>query len=669
MNSNNLLIREFYRKWKDDWEIQSILWEDNKVLEDKQDLNDIIEQNRYSILEKIQLNLPEANKWLSRNLRVFIKDYLNWLSLQEDWTIYTKLNYYLEIYELFSVKNHKKLDEEIVIDRNNFSKAEILFELLYNNTLLPKYENKKQFTEEMLKFLPRVEKSIEKFLLSRSPVIIHNIDAQKILTYMKDMQSYHVLWSEVIKWWLIKQIWFNFYLWQNKEINEDNDYYYSFMINDKELLTREEFIYFLTWELKAKNIWDQKEFFLSWDNFFNYSVYVWEEMYENYSQTFEDFQKKWLDEDWFLYNWFEVRVYAQSKRNFDRVEDFSNMCNSLPWVTEKLIKEIYYKYWLQSWEKVWFPEKAFIFRVDNNLNVRYDWDNWEYTEAWESILKSVSSWETTEIPYDIIDLSKRERKELLLNKDLELFIKTIVEEINNPEKFLEAWLKTLDTWVIFYWPGWVWKSELCYEIAYRTIEKTDFSKLDLSVLFNKYLWESEKLVAKYFSELRLRYKTTKRKQISFIDEIDWLISNEQSEVLAWVRSKLLTELSDWDNEWLIFLWTTNFIEKLSWPISRRFSKKVWVELPDGETRRKLFEFFIKSYKKWYFDWIDTDLLVKKTNKKSHAFIDKLLRNTLMTIITLDKKIVTTDDILELFKMTDDEINKLEESNEMWFRIK
>ena len=669
MNSNNLLIREFYKQSKDNWEVQSILWEDNKVLKDKQDLNDIIEQNRYAVLEKIQLNLPEKNKWLVKPLRSFIKDYLNQLSLQEDWALYSKLNYYLEIYELFSIKNHKKLDEEIVIDRNNFSKAEILFELLYNNTLLPKYENKKQFTEEMFKFLPRVEKSIEKFLLSRSPIIIHNIDAQKILIYMKDKQSYHVLWSEVVKWWLIKQIWFNFYLWQNKEIHEDNEYYFSFMINDKELLSREEFIYFLTWELKAKNIWDNKEFLLTWDNFFNYSIYIWEEMYEAVSQDFRDFQNNWLDKDWFLYNWFEVRIYAQSKRNFDSVEDFSNMCNSLPWITEKLIKEIYYKYWIISWEKVWFPQKAFVFRIDNNLNVKYSWDTWSYFDLGNQDSKmNISWWEEQKIAFDVIDLDERRRIDLLLNEELKNTIWVIVDRINNPKKYEELWLKDDTTWIIFHWPGWTWKSELCYEIWYETEENTDFSKLDLSIVFNQYLWNSEKIIKNFFEELRLRYQTTKKIQLLFIDELDWLLSNNISENLLNIRATLLTQLSDWDNKWIIILWTTNFIEKLSWPISRRFSKKIEVKMPDKQTIKDLYKFFFNQYKKWIFDNVDLDKIVEKTKWKSHHFIKKLIENTLETAIYKWDSEITTKNLLDHFNLTDDEINKEDSWKTMGFKV-
>ncbi len=685
MKSKYSQLKSIHKELRDSWEVQSIFSDEKKIttLKDwtkvesyklldgnEEDIQNIIEQNKNSILlNLLNKKLPQANKGKRWPLNKFLKEYLLWLSIEEEADLLAKIDYYLELYELYWLGTNNKLDKEILADKDSFSKIKILFELLFSSTLLPDYKNQKQFNEEMKKFIPRLEKSINKILLKRSPIIIPPVNARKVLWYLNDMQAHRILWSKTIKWWLIKQIAYDFYLWERQSINEANEFSFSFLINDKSLLSRAEFIVYLKEILRLPNIQDNKEFLLESDSFFNYSIYVWEEMLEDWFIKFDDFQQKWLDEDWFIYNGFEVKIYAQKKRNFQVEEEFSNMCRTLPALTERTIKDIYETYWRLNWEEQGFPEKSFIFDVSNNLNVKYEWDNWEYIESWESILENVSSWNTTDIPFDIIDLSKRERKELLLNDELSLLVKIIVEQINNPKKFLEAWIKTLDTWIIFHWPGWVWKSELCYEIWYRTIEKTDFSKLDLSVLFNQYLWNSEKMVKKYFSELRLRYEATWRKQIAFIDEIDWLISNDQSEVLAWVRSKLLTELSDWDNKWIIFLGTTNFIEKLSWPISRRFSKKVWVDLPDEKTRKSLLNFYVKWYKKWYFDWVDIDELVLKTNKKSHAFIDKLLRNTLMTIVTLNKKQVTTKNILDHFKMTDDEIKKSAEEKVMWFKIK
>ncbi len=591
------------------------------------------------------------------------------LSIEEETDLLSKIDYYLELYEFYWLWTNDKLDLEIIADKNAFSKMNILFELLYNNTLLPDYSNQKQFNEDMMKFIPRLEKSINKLLLKRSPIIIPPINARKVLWYLNDMQAYRVLGSKIIKWGLIKQIAYDFYLWENRSINEANEFSFSFLINDETSLSREEFIVYLKEILGLKNIQENKEFLLESDSFFNYTIYVWEEMYEDWFMKLDEFQEKWIDSDGFMYNGFQVKIYAEAKKNLDIIEVFSNICTNLPVLTERTIKDIYETYWKLQWEKQAFPEKSFVFNVAEHLNVIYDWDNWTYLDEteWENTMARVDSQWNSEIPFNIIDLEKRDRIDLLLEPEIDLIINIFVDQINNPEKYKKAWIQNLSTWAIFHWPGWVWKSEMCYEIWYRAKESSEFSKLDLSVLFNQYLWNSEKMVKKFFQELRLRYETTKKIQILFIDEIDWLISNNQSETLAWVRSILLTELSDWDNKWIIFLGTTNFIERLSWPISRRFSKKIKVDLPNEELRKKLFEFFISKYNFKYFDWVNISLLAEKTAWKSHAFISKLLSNTLDEIVYLDKDEVTVKNLLDHFDITDDEIKQNTNTKVMWFK--
>jgi hypothetical protein len=45
-----------------------------------------------------------------------------------------------------------------------------------------------------------------------------------------------------------------------------------------------------------------------------------------------------------MYNGFEVKIYAQKKRNFEVEEEFSNVCRALPAITERTIKDIYETY-------------------------------------------------------------------------------------------------------------------------------------------------------------------------------------------------------------------------------------------------------------------------------------------------------------------------------------
>jgi hypothetical protein len=64
-----------------------------------------------------------------------------------------------------------KLDNEILIDTNNYRKSDIMSELLYNNVYLPEFENQKQFDEDMIKLIKKVENRITKFRLGRNPVL------------------------------------------------------------------------------------------------------------------------------------------------------------------------------------------------------------------------------------------------------------------------------------------------------------------------------------------------------------------------------------------------------------------------------------------------------------------------------------------------------------------
>jgi hypothetical protein len=85
------------------------------------------------------------------------------------------------------------LTKEILAEKDNYSKIEILSELLLNNSLLPEYKNKKQFNKEMLEFLPRLENSINKFLLSKKSVIFPPINARRLLGYLSDQEAYNLM--------------------------------------------------------------------------------------------------------------------------------------------------------------------------------------------------------------------------------------------------------------------------------------------------------------------------------------------------------------------------------------------------------------------------------------------------------------------------------------------
>jgi hypothetical protein len=133
------------------------------------------------VISLIFTNAIHQNKTKKRPLNKFLKDYIDQLSIEEDQELLAKLDYYLDLYSIYNLEIENKLTDEIILERNNYSKKEILYELLVNSSILPEYQNKKQFSEEMLKFIPRLEKSINKFLLERRTVIFPPINARRLL--------------------------------------------------------------------------------------------------------------------------------------------------------------------------------------------------------------------------------------------------------------------------------------------------------------------------------------------------------------------------------------------------------------------------------------------------------------------------------------------------------
>jgi hypothetical protein len=85
---------------------------------------------------------------------------------------------------MYGFAKSKKLDDEILIERSNFTKVDILSELFYENILLPDYFNQNQFNEEMLKLIPRLEKSIEKFIKDKAILLIKPINTRRLLWYL-----------------------------------------------------------------------------------------------------------------------------------------------------------------------------------------------------------------------------------------------------------------------------------------------------------------------------------------------------------------------------------------------------------------------------------------------------------------------------------------------------
>jgi SpoVK/Ycf46/Vps4 family AAA+-type ATPase len=130
-----------------------------------------------------------------------------------------------------------------------------------------------------------------------------------------------------------------------------------------------------------------------------------------------------------------------------------------------------------------------------------------------------------------------------------------------------------------------------------------FIVVDAASMMSKWLGEAEKNVSKVFKMARGYAEREHKPVILFIDEIDSLLGNRNSEVGGEVRTKnqFLTEMDGINGKGkdiqLYVIGATNKPWSLDWPFLRRFQKRVYVPLPTLEAREKLFDLYTHPLKK------------------------------------------------------------------------
>jgi len=142
-------------------------------------------------------------------------------------------------------------------------------------------------------------------------------------------------------------------------------------------------------------------------------------------------------------------------------------------------------------------------------------------------------------------------------------------------------------------------------LAAATANEIDgyFIVVDAASMMSKWLGEAEKNVSKVFKMARGYAEKENKPVILFIDEIDSLLGNRNSEVGGEVRTKnqFLTEMDGINGKGkdikMYVIGATNKPWSLDWPFLRRFQKRVYVPLPTLEAREALFELYTAQLKK------------------------------------------------------------------------
>ncbi len=209
----------------------------------------------------------------------------------------------------------------------------------------------------------------------------------------------------------------------------------------------------------------------------------------------------------------------------------------------------------------------------------------------------------------------------------------LVEAVEWPLKFSDIF-KHMDAEVpkgiLLSGPPGTGKTLLAKAVANES--EANFISVKGPEFFSKWVGESEKAVRETFRKARQAAPT-----IIFFDEIDALApkrgSSADSNVSERVISQLLTELDGLEPlHDVVVLAATNRPELIDPALLRpgRFDRRLKIDIPDQETRKKIFEVHTKN--KPLADDVDLDRLAKQTSDMSGADIAAICNEGVMMAI-------------------------------------
>lgn len=176
-------------------------------------------------------------------------------------------------------------------------------------------------------------------------------------------------------------------------------------------------------------------------------------------------------------------------------------------------------------------------------------------------------------------------------------------------------------------------------------------RLDVGRLLGKYVGESEENMRK-----ALKLSEAISPCVLWIDEIEKAFSGVSSDgsgndVTTRLFGQFLTWMQEKENTVFIVA-TANDISRMPLEFLRkgRFDELFFVDLPNGEERRKILDIHLKKRKKWHKN-IDSIALIKETNGFNGADLEAVVKDTIELAFIDSKNIITTEDLLKSVKDT------------------
>lgn len=203
------------------------------------------------------------------------------------------------------------------------------------------------------------------------------------------------------------------------------------------------------------------------------------------------------------------------------------------------------------------------------------------------------------------------------------------EAVILPIKFPQLFTGKRKPWagILLYGPPGTGKSYLAKAVATEANNSTFFS-VSSSDLVSKYVGESEKLVKNLFEMAR-----NKKPAIIFIDEVDSLASkrsdNEQDNTRR-IKTEFLVQMQGVgkDSTGVLTLGATNCPWDLDPAIRRRFTKRIYIPLPEMQARTIMFKIHIGNTPNQLTD-NDFNIMGQKTQGFSGSDISAAVQDALM----------------------------------------
>ncbi len=175
-------------------------------------------------------------------------------------------------------------------------------------------------------------------------------------------------------------------------------------------------------------------------------------------------------------------------------------------------------------------------------------------------------------------------------------------------------------------------------------------RLDVGRLLGKYVGESEENMRK-----ALKLSEAISPCVLWIDEIEKAFAGIGSDDGSGVTIRLFGQFLTWlqEKENTVFIVATaNDISKMPPEFLRkgRFDELFFVDLPNGEERKKIFDIHLKKRKKWN-KFIDSIALIKETEGFNGADIEAVVKDTIELAFIEEREIISTEDLIKSVKDT------------------